>query len=71
MTTETLSPASDVLSRRIAVGLTQRELAARAACSWSSIRLFDRGYLPAHSATLQRVYAVLEQLEGQEPAEAA
>jgi transcriptional regulator with XRE-family HTH domain len=59
----TASVASDMRSRRIAVGLSQLELAERARCSWSTIRLFDRGYRPAHSETFARVMAVLEALE--------
>jgi predicted transcriptional regulator len=69
--TNTLTPAADVRSRRRGVGLTQLELAERAQCSWSTIRLFERGYTPAHSEVFERVQAVLERLEGQEPAEAA
>jgi transcriptional regulator with XRE-family HTH domain len=52
--------AGDVRSRRLAAGLSQLDLAQRAGCSWSTIRLFDRGYEPAHSETLARVLAVLD-----------
>jgi predicted transcriptional regulator len=55
--------AGDIRSRRLAAGLSQLDLAQRAGCSWSTIRLFDRGYEPAHSETLARVLAVLEQVE--------
>lgn len=67
MDTETL--AGDVRSRRVAAGLTQLDLAQRARCADSTIRLFDRGYLPAHSEALARVVAVLEAAEAdREPA---
>jgi predicted transcriptional regulator len=61
MGTETI--AGDTRSRRLAAGLTCLDLAHRARCAESTIRLFDRGYLPAHSATLARVLAVLEAAE--------
>jgi predicted transcriptional regulator len=63
MDTETI--AADVRSRRLAAGLGQVELAQRAGCSWSMVRLFDRGYLPAHSETLGRVLAVLDAAEAE------
>jgi transcriptional regulator with XRE-family HTH domain len=61
MDTETI--ADDVRSRRVAAGLTQLDLARRAGCADSTIRLFDRGYQPANSQTLTRVLAVLEAAE--------
>jgi transcriptional regulator with XRE-family HTH domain len=62
MSTPIISLA-DVRSRRLAAGLSQQDLAQRAHCSLSVVRLFDRGYTPEHSATLARVEHVLEQLE--------
>ena len=63
--------AGDVRARQRAAGLSQIELAERAGCSWSTIRLFDRGYTPAHSETLSRVLAVLDEIEDDVPLEAA
>jgi predicted transcriptional regulator len=51
--------AGDVRSRRLAAGLSQLDLVQRAGCSWSTIRLFDRGHTPAHSDTVARVLAIL------------
>jgi transcriptional regulator with XRE-family HTH domain len=65
---ETQTIAGDVRSRRLAAGLSQLELAQRAGCADSTIRLFDRGYVPAHSKALARVLAVLEGAEGREAA---
>ncbi len=62
---------TDVRSRRRAAGLSQQDLAQRAHCSLSVVRLFDRGYTPEHSATLARVERVLDQLERDQPDEAA
>ncbi len=56
----------DVRSRRVAAGLTQLDLAQRAGCAESTIRLFDRGYTPAHSAALARALAELDRLEAAE-----
>jgi transcriptional regulator with XRE-family HTH domain len=63
--------AGDVRSRRLAAGLSQLELAERAGCAESTIRLFDRGYTPARSEALPRVLAVLEGAEADPSREAA
>jgi transcriptional regulator with XRE-family HTH domain len=44
---------------RKAVGLSQQALAERAKCSISAVALFERGYAPRRSPTLDRVLAVL------------
>jgi Helix-turn-helix domain len=55
----------DVRARRLAVGLDQRELAERAQCSESMIRILERGYRPRYSDTLSRVIAVIEATEAE------
>jgi transcriptional regulator with XRE-family HTH domain len=59
----TFTPTADVRSRRIAARLSQLELAERAGCAESTMRLFDRGYVPRHSEALERVLAVLDEAE--------
>lgn len=44
---------------RRAAGLSQQALAERAKCSISTVALFERGYTPKRSATLDRVLAIL------------
>ncbi len=63
MDTNIASVTGNVRSRRLAARLTQIELAECAGCGWSTIRLFDRGYVPAHSDALERVLAVLDEAE--------
>jgi predicted transcriptional regulator len=60
---ETEITARDVRSRRRAAGLSHLELAQRAGCGESTIRMFDRGYTPARSEALPRVLSVLEGAE--------
>lgn len=50
---------------RRAAGLSQQALAERAKCSISAVALFERGYVPRSSATLERVLAVLAAEVGQ------
>ncbi len=51
----------DLRALRRAAGLSQQELAERARCSFSSVRLMESGYRPSggRSAVLERVLAVL------------
>jgi transcriptional regulator with XRE-family HTH domain len=53
------SHPSEIGERRRAAGLSQQALAERAKCSISTIALFERGYTPKRSATLDRVLAIL------------
>ena len=56
------APRTDVRARRLAAGVSQQDLAQRAGCSLSAVRLFESGYAPEHSATLARVERVLDEL---------
>jgi transcriptional regulator with XRE-family HTH domain len=49
--------------RRLALGLSQKDLAQRAGVAWSTYRAFERGYRPAFSPSLHRVWDVLYDLE--------
>jgi transcriptional regulator with XRE-family HTH domain len=49
--------------RRLALDLTQQELAKRADVAWSTYRALESGYRPAHSPSLHRVWDVLYDLE--------
>jgi transcriptional regulator with XRE-family HTH domain len=46
--------------RRLAIGLTQQELAQRVNCSIATVRLLESGYMPKHSEVLPRLLLVLE-----------
>jgi transcriptional regulator with XRE-family HTH domain len=50
-------------ARRRELGISQQALAAAAACSLSSVRLFESGFDPEHSPTRERVESVLAELE--------
>ncbi len=53
--------------RRVAAGLSQQELAAKARCSIGSVRLYEGGFTPSQSGALVlgRIVAVLERVEAQ------
>jgi transcriptional regulator with XRE-family HTH domain len=46
--------------RRLAIGLTQQELAQRVNCSIATVRLPESGYMPKHSEVLPRLLSILE-----------
>jgi transcriptional regulator with XRE-family HTH domain len=64
-------PHLTLRARRLAAGLSQQRLAELAGVSFHMVTLLDNGYAPARSAVRTKVLTALEQLEGQEPAEAA
>jgi len=51
---------ADLRARRLERGLSQQELAHRAACSVSYVALLEKGFTPASSSVLRRIAAVLE-----------
>lgn len=53
------TPTPKLRELRKAAGLSQQALAEQAKCSISAVALFERGYAPRRSATLDRVLAVL------------
>lgn len=53
-----------VRERREALGLTQEDLATKAKVSVASVRLFDRGYVPASGFAFERVLRYLARREG-------
>jgi transcriptional regulator with XRE-family HTH domain len=50
-------------ARRERLGLSQKELAARADVGLSSLRLYEHGYRPAHAPGLYRIWDHLHDLE--------
>jgi transcriptional regulator with XRE-family HTH domain len=67
MTTSSLSPPSDIArtirARRVAAGLTQRQLAQLARCSLSTITNIEAGCVPKRSELLPRLVAALDGLD--------
>jgi transcriptional regulator with XRE-family HTH domain len=67
MATTTISPAtveSETLrARRLAVGLTQRQLAIAAGCSLTWVSNIEAGCIPHRSDALERIRAALDQAE--------
>jgi transcriptional regulator with XRE-family HTH domain len=61
-TSVSASGRTDIKSRRKRLGLSQRDLAAVARCSPSSIRLYESGYTPELSPTLDRITRLLNEL---------
>jgi transcriptional regulator with XRE-family HTH domain len=57
--------------RRLAAGVTLQALAERAGVSYSMVQLLDRGYHPEHSDVRAKVLTALDELEGDQPLEAA
>jgi predicted transcriptional regulator len=53
----------DVRTRRIALGLTQLDLAAKAPCHNSLVSQVEAGYRPSRSKGYARLVATLERLE--------
>jgi transcriptional regulator with XRE-family HTH domain len=51
----------EVRRLRRAAGLTQQELAERAGCSISYVRLLERGYAPSFSEVITRLERVLNE----------
>jgi predicted transcriptional regulator len=50
-------------ARRLAVGLTQRQLAIAAECSLTWVSILELGPIPHRSNTLERVRAALDEAE--------
>jgi predicted transcriptional regulator len=71
MQTTLTESVSSLRERRLAAGISQQRLAELAGVSFHMVTLLDNGYAPARSRVRARVLAALEQLERQEPAEAA
>jgi predicted transcriptional regulator len=55
--------ASSVRERRIAAGMTQRELAIAADCSLPSVGNLEAGVLPRRSEVVPRILAALDAAE--------
>ena len=45
---------------RLKAGLTQERLAVEAGCSGGYVRLLERGFMPAHSDVLPRLFAAID-----------
>jgi transcriptional regulator with XRE-family HTH domain len=66
---QTAPQALDSLrGRRPALGLSQQRLAQLARCSISGLRLYERGFRPTCSPTLDRIERVLAELEAEDRA---
>jgi len=63
METNTNTGGGDLRERRLAVGLTQQQLANLADCSLTHLQLLERGYSPTHSQVRARVHTVLHEHE--------
>jgi predicted transcriptional regulator len=57
--------------RRLAVGVSQQRLAELAGVSFHMVTLLDNGYSPSRSRVRAKVLAALDELEGDQPLEAA
>ena len=55
--------------RRHELGLTQQDVAVRAGCSVSYVRLLESGYLPEASEVLDRIGSVLGPAHDDAPAD--
>lgn len=55
--------AGGLRERRLAVGLTQQQLAYLAGCSLTHLQLLERGYSPTRSRVRNRVLAALHKHE--------
>jgi predicted transcriptional regulator len=58
-----IQPASSVRERRIATGMTQRQLAIAADCSLPSVANLEAGVLPRRSEVVPRILAALDAAE--------
>jgi predicted transcriptional regulator len=73
MTTITarLTESAAIRARRLALGLTQRQVAARTGYSLTWIANIEAGCVPTRSDAVERILAVLDETEAAKPAEAA
>jgi predicted transcriptional regulator len=53
----------DIRQRRLALGLTRIHVAHAARVSYTTLALYEQGYVPQRSAARERVLAILEALE--------
>jgi len=54
--------------RRLAAGVTQRQLAARAECSETMVRVLEGGYRPSYGDVVGRVARALDALNDEDAA---
>jgi len=57
------NPNGGIGDLRRSAGLSQQELASRAACSIGMVRMLEAGAVPRRSSVLPRVVAVLTKVE--------
>lgn len=65
ITTTPAAEAAAIRTRRLSLGLTQRQLAARAACSLTWVANIEAGCVPNRSDAIERIYAALDEVESQ------